>query len=207
MMMRRRRRMMMGLVVTSSICSCSVTAPILSSRPTYRQLDIDIDVKWHYFYLALLTPSDFSDRENLFWWNNDSDLLFSPLLRRLCTTFLQVLLLISGRVHSQCYDRSKIVLKKNIFIFAYIYHHDKMLLPTVNHLIFPRMLMCASLKLAKPAPHSLVLARMEACVVIIVILIELDAWCDTCGDFHQPHKSPTSSSASFDDQLWSQTPL
>ena len=36
---------------------------------------------------------------------------------------------------------------------------------------------------------------------------ELDAWCDTCDDFHQPHKSPTSSSASFDDQLWSQTPL
>ena len=102
---------------------------------------------------------------------------------------------------------AKLILKKNIFIFAYIYHHDKMLLPTVNHLIFPRMLMCASLKLAKPAPHSLVLARMEACVVIIVILIELDAWCDTCDDFHQPHKSPTSSSASFDDQLWSQTPL
>ena len=55
-----------------------------------------------------------------------------------------------------------------------------MLLPTVNDLIFPRMLMCASLKLAKPAPHSLVLARMEACVVIVMTMIELNVWCDTC---------------------------
>ena len=46
-----------------------------------------------------------------------------------------------------------------------------MLLPTVNDLIFPRMLMWASLKLAKPAPHSLVLARMEACVVIIMTMM------------------------------------
>ena len=76
-----------------------------------------------------------------------------------------------------------------------------MLLPTVNDLIFPRMLMCASLKLAKPAPHSLVLARMEACVVIVMTMIELNAWCDTCGGCYQLHKSTTSSSASFDDQL------
>ena len=55
-----------------------------------------------------------------------------------------------------------------------------MLLPTVNDLIFPRMLMWASLKLAKPAPHSLVLARMEACVVIVMTMIELNVWCDTC---------------------------
>ena len=82
-----------------------------------------------------------------------------------------------------------------------------MLLPTMNDLIFPRMLMCASLKLAKPAPHSLVLARMEACVVIVMTMIELNLWCDTCGGCYQPHKSPTSSSASFDGQLWSQTPL
>ena len=112
--------MMMGLVVTSSICSCSVTAPILSSRPTC--------VKWHWYcyyyyflYSALLTPSDFSDRENLFWWNDDSDLLFSPLLRRLWTTFLQLFLLISGRDHSQCYDSSKIVLKKqHLYIRVHI---------------------------------------------------------------------------------------
>ena len=51
-----------------------------------------------------------------------------------------------------------------------------MLLPTVNDLIFPRMLMWASLKLAKPAPHSLVLARMEACVVIVMTMIELNLW-------------------------------
>ena len=76
-----------------------------------------------------------------------------------------------------------------------------MLLPTVNDLIFPRMLMWASLKLAKPAPHSLVLARMEACVVIIMTMMELNAWCDTCGGCYQPHKSPTSSSASFDGQI------
>ena len=46
-----------------------------------------------------------------------------------------------------------------------------MLLATVDDLIFPRMLMWASLKLAKPAPHSLVLARMEACVVIVMAMM------------------------------------
>ena len=32
-------------------------------------------------------------------------------------------------------------------------------------------------------------------------MIELNAWCDTCGGCYQLHKSTTSSSASFDDQL------
>ena len=56
-----------------------------------------------------------------FWWNNDSDLLFSPLLRTLWTTFLQLFLLISGRDHSQCYESSKIVFKKqHLYIRVHI---------------------------------------------------------------------------------------
>ena len=116
-------------------------------------------------------------------------LLFSSLLWRLWAAFLQIFLisakdksmksdywaeclmlpsiLMYAHPSSSClphqqYHLHKVTVTTVIRVFHLRHHHHYHLHKHDAYLMFPRMLMWVSLKLANPAPHSLVLARMEA---------------------------------------------
>ena len=84
----------------------------------------------------------------------------------------------------QQYHLHKVTVTTVIRVFHLRHHHHYHLHKHDAYLMFPRMLMWVSLKLANPAPHSLVLARMEA-------------WAKLASAMSSSPSSPSSSSSSW----------